>query len=138
MADKPKRRGRPPGRKNDKTLEKEAARAALRQMVLEKLRPLVESQVANATGIRYLVAREKRGGRFRRLEREPLPGEIVGSDDEIIEVWHKDPCIAAFTDLMNRAIDKPTEIQQVEVSGSVDMVQRLQAARKRVSGGKSE
>jgi hypothetical protein len=32
--------------------------------------------------------------------------------EDIIEVWEKDPSVSAFTDLMNRALDKPKEQEQ--------------------------
>ena len=31
------------------------------------------------------------------------------ANEETIQVWQKDPSVSAFTDLMNRAIDKPVE-----------------------------
>jgi len=41
--------------------------------------------------------------------------------EEIIEVWEKDPKVQAFTDLMNRCIDKPKEQkQEVAVAGNWD------------------
>ena len=38
-----------------------------------------------------------------------LRKEKFGRGEEIVEVWEKDPSIHAFTDLMNRALDKPKE-----------------------------
>jgi hypothetical protein len=40
----------------------------------------------------------------------------LGDDEEIIEVWEKDPSVQAYTDLLNRALDKPAE--QVQVTGA--------------------
>jgi hypothetical protein len=50
---------------------------------------------------------------------------------EIIEVWEKDPNVQAFMDLMNRCIDKPKEQkQEVEVAGNWDeLVANLMRAR---------
>jgi hypothetical protein len=38
--------------------------------------------------------------------------------EEVIEVWEKDPSVQAFTDLMNRTIDKPIEQMAVDATGS--------------------
>lgn len=105
------KRGRPKGSKNKSTLNKELARQALQAMVMAELRPMTEAQIANAKGIKYLVAREKKTGKFVRVVDVR---STVKSGEEIIEVWEKDPSILAFTDLMNRTIDKPTETQKHE------------------------
>jgi hypothetical protein len=124
--------GRPKGSKEPKTLEKEAAREALRQMVFAQQRPLVEAQIANALGIKYLVVREK-SGKFVRVT-ESMAKVKLGPGEEIIEVWEKDPSVHAFQDLMDRAIGKPSD--KLEVTGTVDIVTRLVAARKRVAGAR--
>ena len=43
----------------------------------------------------------------------------VSHDEEIVEVWEKDPSVQAFTDLMNRALDKPKE-QALDVNVTLD------------------
>ena len=47
-------------------LEKEAMRAYVRQRVGEALEPLLDAQIANAQGTKYLVLRAKATGRFLR------------------------------------------------------------------------
>lgn len=124
--------GRKPGTKEKGTLEKEEARRQLRAMVTANLKPMVEAQMANAIGLKYLIARDKITGKFRRLGETDaaLAGE---SDREVIEVWEKDPNVSAFTDLLNRTLDKPTEhvAMDVVVDSRAD---RVIAARKRVDG----
>lgn len=99
-------------KKGPQTLEKEAMRAIVRERVSARLGPLVDAQIANAEGLRYLVTRDKKTGKFLRV------GEAKASnpDEETIEVWEKDPSVQAFTDLMNRVIDKPAE--HVEMTGA--------------------
>lgn len=124
--------GRPKGRKNDSTLSKEAARDVLRAIVIEEMRELVAAQVAHAKGIKYLVVREKASGKFLRVGE--LRATLVNAEEEIIEVWEKDPSVQAFTDLMNRALDKPKEQEQaINLTGSVDVVEilRQRSARNR-------
>jgi hypothetical protein len=112
----------PKGHKTAKTLDKEIARARLRELVMLHLDPLVEAQVANAKGIKYLVAREKKSGKFRRLTEAQALLQVGGeeaNDLEIIEVWEKDPSVQAFTDLMNRTIDKPIDQVDNTVKGTL-------------------
>lgn len=123
------------GTKYAPTLSKEASREALRQIVLREMDSLVASQIANAKGIQYLVVREKKTGKFVRATAGSA--EKLKPDEEIIEVWEKDPSVQAFTDLMNRALDKPAEqLQEIKVTGELNIVGRLQAARARLAKAK--
>lgn len=110
--------GRPKGSKNPSTITKEAARLALAQLVYAHMEDLVGAQLANAKGIKYLVARDKTG-KFKRLTEDDTERILSGEESEValIEVWEKDPNVQAFTDLMNRALDKPKE-QELEVKVS--------------------
>lgn len=114
--------GRPPGTKNPATYTKEAAREALRQIVLREMDDLVSAQMAHAKGLHYLVGRDKLG-KFKKLTSEEADKALSeGGESEytLVEVWEKDPSVQAFTDLMNRALDKPKEQEQEHtVSGSL-------------------
>lgn len=136
--------GKPKGAKHKSTLSKEAARDALRQLVLAELKPMVDAQVKHAKGISYLVYREKKGGKFTKVtaasaeelfKRADLPGDDGGV---IIEVWEKEPHTPAFTDLLNRAIDKPAETFNATVDSTVtvELVSRIKAGRDRLAKGK--
>lgn len=114
--------GKPKGYKHVKTLDKLAAREFVRAFVTAHLQPMLEAQVAHATGLKYLVIRDKKTGKFQRVG-EALARQAQGSADEVIEVWEKDPSIAAFTDLANRCLDKPAEQEQaVALSGRLEIV----------------
>lgn len=132
--------GRPKGAKNKATVDKEALREELRTQVRASLAPMVEAQIANAMGIKYLIARVKATGKFVKLtEAQARLKEGTESDTEIIEVWEKDPSVQAFTDLMNRTIDmpaKPPEQVNMTVKGSVTLTERVAEARKRLADGK--
>lgn len=101
----------PKGHKTQKTIAKEIARESLRQIILRHMDRLVAAQIAHAEGLKYLVTREKKTGKFIRVT-EAMAKAKQGDTEEIIEVWEKDPSVQAFTDLMNRAIDKPAEQEQ--------------------------
>lgn len=105
--------GRPKGSKNPATITKELAREALRRVVLQHMDDMVSAQIAAAKGLHYLVTRDRKTGKFIRVT-EAMAKAKQGQDDteETIEVWEKDPSVQAFTDLMNRALDKPKEQEQ--------------------------
>jgi hypothetical protein len=131
--------GMPKGHKTAKTIEKEAAREILRDLVKANLQPMVEAQVANAKGIKYLVVRNAKTGKFLRVT-EAMAKLKIGKegDEEIIEVWEKDPSVHAFQDLMDRTLDKPSQPVAVEHSGTIDVVGRLAEARKRLNSSRSD
>ncbi len=100
------------GYKFPKTLEKLAAREYTRQLITQALPQLLLSQIANAQGLKYLVTRDKKTGKFIRVTEAMAK---LKEGEEIVEVWEKDPSVQAFTDLLNRALDKPAE--QLKVTG---------------------
>jgi hypothetical protein len=128
--------GRPAGTKNPSTITKEMAREALRQIVLAEMAEMAAAQVSQAKGLKYLVTRDKKSGKFIRVTETMAKARTLGENEEIIEVWEKDPSTPAFTDLMNRAIDKPKEQEiELKVTGELEIVpMRLVAARKRLTG----
>lgn len=128
---KPSKRGgiRPgqiPRQKGDiaaKTIEKEQAKAIVRQMVIERLAPLVRAQMDVATGISHFMLRDPETGEFRRLtdpeEIEKALNAPGASEGSTYWIYTKDPQTPAFTALMDRAIGKPIEEIQADVTGDV-------------------
>ena len=113
------RSGKPKGYKAPQTLDKLAAREFVRQRVTAALGPLIDAQIAHAHGLKYLVVRDTKTGKFQRVG-EAMARAKQGSTEETIEVWEKDPSVQAFTDLLNRALDKPAEQEQaVALSGTL-------------------
>lgn len=106
--------GKPKGYKAPKTLEKEAQRELLRQQVFAEQGPMTAAQIANAKGIQHFVLRDKHG-KFEKVTSEEAAIAALNDPESIYEFWTRDPSIQAFTDLMNRAMDKPAE--QVRVTG---------------------
>ena len=103
------------------TISKELAREALRQVVLKHMDRMVRSQMANAIGIGHLFTRDKTG-KFSRItnEDEALNLLETGKEGEDFYIFMKDPSVQAFTDLMNRALDKPKEQEQeVALQGKI-------------------
>ena len=100
--------GRKKGTRWPSTITKEQIRARVQARVAAYLDPLVDAQIANAQGLKYLVTRDKKTGKFIRVG-EAMAKAKEGTTEETIEVWEKDPSVQAFTDLLNRAADKPPE-----------------------------
>jgi hypothetical protein len=106
-------------RREARKIEKEVLREETRALIAPNLARLLAAQIANATGIKYLVTRDKKTGKFIRVteamaRRKQKTAAAAATDapaenEEVIEVWEKDPNVQAFTDLMNRLIDKPAE-----------------------------
>jgi hypothetical protein len=117
--------GRKKGSLNASTITKEQAREALRQIVLREMDALVGSQISHAKGLSYLVGRDK-AGKFKKLTSDEADKALSGeSDYTMVEVWEKDPSVQAFTDLMNRAIDKPIEMVEQHHSGGLTIKHEL-------------
>jgi hypothetical protein len=112
--------GRKAGGKNASTITKEAAREVVRQAVIAAMTPMLEAQIKHATGLKYLVTRENGTGKFIKVtEAMAAAWDEDEEKQPIIEVWEKEPSVQAFTDLLNRALDKPKEQEQEHsVSGT--------------------
>ena len=101
---------------------------------------MTEAQIAAAKGIKYLMARLKRGGKFVPVTEELAKSIVEGADTEheLMEVWEKPPSTQAFADLMDRAMDKAAQPMQVsgDLNVTVDVVEKLAEARKRLNEAK--
>ena len=101
------------------TISKEQARDALRQIVLREMDALVQAQVQNARGLMHMMLRNEDGTWRKAINADEILTALNGPTDRYwISV--KDPSIQAFTDLMNRALDKPKEQEQeVKIDGGL-------------------
>lgn len=114
------------------TLEKIAARDAVRNAVIAELTPMLQAQIAHAQEMKYLVVRDTKTEKFLRVT-AAMAKATLGKDEEIIEVWEK-ISVQAFIDLLNRALDKPKEQEQeLKITESDDVIARLHAARARIA-----
>ena len=111
--------GRPAGRKELKTLAKEEARELVRRMMTARLERLVEAQMDNAEGIRHLMRRDPKTGQFVRVTGDAREIDKALKTKNAVWIYTKDPSVQAYTDLLNRAIDKPAEHVQIAGEGSI-------------------
>lgn len=107
-------------------------RERARELVGPHMARMIAAQVENACGLSYLVYRDKESGKFERVTNI----DDVDQSKDTIEVWEKDPSVQAFTDLMNRLLDKPKEQEQeIKLTGDAELIARLMAGRARAAGG---
>lgn len=110
--------GKPKGYKHKGTIAKEEAREVAREIITAEMMPMLAAQIAHAKGLHYLVVRDKHTGKFIRVtEAMAKHKQTLADNEEIIEVWEKDPSVQAFKDLMDRALDKPAEHVQIAGEG---------------------
>lgn len=103
--------GMPEGHVTAKTRSKEEAREALRVIVMREMDAMVAAQVAATKGISHFFLRDPKTKQFVKIEDAKAIETALNSGDEGSYYWifTKDPSTPAFTDLMNRALDKPKE-----------------------------
>ena len=118
-----------------KTWDALRAHDRLREMVFAEQDKMTAAQIEAAKGVKYLVARNKKGGKFTHLTEEMAKLILSGEDqeNEIVEEWEKLPNVQAYAYLIDQAVGKSTEVQEINLT--VDArADRVLAARKRTSG----
>ena len=124
-------RGPKPGTKYAPTIAKEAAREVTRQLITAHIEPMIKAQVAAAQGLTVAVIRRS-DGTFRRIDSPEMLDQALADGETKIDIHTLAPSTPAFTDLMNRALDKPKEqAQDVNLTIHDDVIKHLNAARKR-------
>lgn len=112
----PKTGGVRKGYKAPKTLEKLEARELVRQMVTDALRPMIQAQIAHAQGIGHVFTRDDKGKFTKIADADHVEALLTkGVEEEHYWIFAKDPSVQAFSDLLNRALDKPAE--HIEMTG---------------------
>ena len=105
--------GRKKGSRDPQTLAKEEAREHARRHITKRLIPLLDAAIDHALGIRHFFKRDETG-QWERLTDADQIAEALNKG-EGFWIYTKDPSVQAFSDLMNRALDKPAE--QVKLTG---------------------
>ena len=118
--------GKPRGVKWPSTLRKEEARELVRRYVTERLPQFLDAMSDNITGIRHLMMRDPKAGKFERITGDAKQIDKAIKSKNACWIYTKDPNVQAFTDLLNRAIDRPAEHVQVEGADGGPLVIRWQ------------
>src|SRR5215472_3749205 len=111
--------GYPKGVKWPSTLRKEEARELVRRYVTERLGQYLDVMSANITGIRDLMMRDPKTGKFERITGDAKQIDKALKTKTAFWIYTKDPNVQAFTDLLNRCIDKPAEHVEIAGEGSI-------------------
>jgi len=120
--------GRKPGFKLPSTLAKHEAREAARQVITANLVPLIQAAMDNALGLKHLVLRNPKTGEFTRVTGDAKQVDKALKSKSLVTIYTKDPNMQAFTDLMNRALDKPAEHVSIAGADGGPLVIRWQRA----------
>ena len=107
----------------------------LREMFVKAQDEMVDAQIAAAKGLKYLVARDKKGGKFKHLTEAEAKAILNGQDTEryIVEQWEKPPSTRAFADLTDRVLGKPKNVLELDARLDPERaIAILKAGRKRV------
>lgn len=123
----------PLGHVTEKTRTKEEAREALRLIVMREMDELVAAQIANAKGLSHFFLRDPKTKQFIKIEDAKAIETALNSGDEGAYYWihTKDPSTQAFTDLMNRALDKPKEqVQEIKLTSDDELLAKLDRAKR--------
>ncbi len=109
--------GRKKGTLGPHNMAKLEAREFVRQTITAELAPMLKAQIAHAKGIDHFFLRDPKTKQFVKIE-DPKMIETalnMGDKDDYFWIFSKDPSVQAFTDLLNRALDKPTDSVDVTV-----------------------
>lgn len=136
-----KKRGRRKGQLSQKTLDKMRVKKNLDQRILRATDPIVNAQIALATGLSFLykVHTDKKGIRSRPelittqgVIEDYLAGDLEDNDDgDYYYITTKEPNNQALDSLLNRVHGKPTE--SVAVTVEVFSLKGLAEKRKRLA-----
>jgi hypothetical protein len=111
--------GRHFGSKNFSTIAKQEAREFVRTYITDRLQPLLDAQIDNAQGLKHLMMRDPKTGQFTRITGSAAQIDKALKTKSAFWIYTKDPNVAAFTDLLNRALDKPAEHVEIAGEGSI-------------------
>lgn len=93
----------------------------MRVHITERVLPMLDAQIQHATGISHMFLRRPDGTFERSDDPDAILNALNSGDETSYYVFTKDPSVQAFSDLMNRAIDKPAESMTVEHSGDLTL-----------------
>jgi hypothetical protein len=108
--------GKPKGMRWPSTLANAEARELGRQFTTEHLGEFLEAMADNVVGLKHLMMRDPKTGKFERITGDAKRIDKALKTKTAFWIYTKDPNVQAFTDLMNRCIDKPSE--HIQIAGA--------------------
>jgi hypothetical protein len=120
-------------------MEKSVAREETRKVINQHMQRMLGAQIEAACGVAHLMLRNE-DGTWSKAPEAMTADEmlaVLNGDKSRYFIATKDPNTPAFNTLAAYALDKPAE--QLKVTGGdggpVELITRVAAARKRLSGG---
>ncbi len=104
--------GKPKGYKHQHTLDKAYHREQLQRFVFERLHPILEATAASARGVQHFVLRDKKG-KFEKVTSAEAAIAAMNDPEAVYEFWTRDPSVQAASYLIDQAMDKASQPQQV-------------------------
>lgn len=101
--------GRKKGGFNESTLRKQAIRERILARFEADADDIYEAQRAQALGTKFLVARDRKTGKFIPVNEEQTRLLLESGQADTLEIWDRPPSTQAAQFLADRAIDRPTE-----------------------------
>jgi hypothetical protein len=129
------------GQKTQKTRDRETLRLIQLAMVSDRFEPMNDAHLEAAIGIRHLMFRDPKTGKFLRAEDEKqmdLALKLKDEGGESFWIYTKDPDVGSFNSLMHQVLGRPRE--HVEADVRIDAGPRLEillAHMKRAGNGHS-
>lgn len=94
------------------------------------MEPMTAAQIEAAQGVHQFIYRDD-DGRFKVID-DPDELRKRLEDGTALSLFTRLPSTPAYTDLMNRALDKPKEqVQELHISGALTLEDKLAKALKR-------
>ena len=129
--------GRPKG---THSFDKLRQHARLCEQVAARQDRMTEAQISAAEGVKYLVARNKSGGKFKHLTEGDAKRILSGEDteNEIVEEWEKLPNTNAYAYLMDQVVGKAKNVVEADVTvgASEELMALLLEGRQRAARAK--
>jgi hypothetical protein len=98
----------------------------VRCYISEHLGEFLNAMAANVVGIKHMMMRDPKTGKFERVTGDAKQIDKALKTKTAFWIYTKDPNVQAFTDLLNRVIDKPAEHIQVAGADGGPLVIRWQ------------
>lgn len=119
--------GRP---KAGHTLQSEAMRATLIELVHKRIKPIVNGQIASAEGLQVMMTKDAENKWTQVINPDEVE-RLLNSDckdENYYQIWTKNPETNAAKYLLDQAVGKPKETIDANITGSLSLVQALKGA----------
>ena len=122
--------GRPKGSKERQTLEREELLRLFRARVAQNFQPVLDALFQAALGVSHLMAKD-RHGQWTEVTDPAVMAQVLNREERFYRIYAHNPDLRALKDILDRTFGSPTRAVDLTMTGSVDLIERLQRGRKR-------